>query len=528
MPSEVQGSSSHESYPNHKLGEPRLYVYLLSVLTMRMTKIQTDTDTDVNICVPIVSIELRDRYLIDPRDFQTPSLNSVSVGSRNTTDLITKNSLPSLTHSSIIEDSPSNIQHIPNIVVASKLPEPHVDTGVNHSVSSYPSVWFPRQSSVLEAGSNSDEIDWTEGISIGQRHIYKGENAMLVSDCIPSPTHTVKTEYQTANSSPLSFSDSQIFLWDPKNSANYFEWALEAIEWDQQQQQLLCSPIIPESLLISSIGNISPPQQPPGRPLQLTTTVDESTHTIRITTLTNLCAEVAQDLITIHLLYPQILDGIVSQEVSGLLSSSTFKGYFEQISKEDKKMTEENTRKQFTLAILILKLHEHVKDICQFKEHIINEVMKAKKYIFEDYQVWFKPYVLSWMDAARNISIGTVKRAREIDTREFNRQLSWNHEEEGSRIIAKVMKMICDIGKFYSSQMIKIMIGDLDKKDKKSQAIFELNENSCVSINNTQVILEYMREIPQSLNWEELIQESEDNKVLAEEWRKYSRNPLQH
>ena len=47
-----------------------------------------------------------------------------------------------------------------------------------------------------------------------------------------------------------------------------------------------------------------------------------------------------------------------------------------------------------------------MKDIHQFNEHINSDESKALKYKFEGYQAWFKPCVLSWMDVARNISIG--------------------------------------------------------------------------------------------------------------------------
>ncbi|KAI6660155.1 Ubiquitin thioesterase otulin isoform X2 [Oopsacas minuta] len=308
-----------------------------------------DQDSDKSSYMPIVSDEVRDRYQDGPRYLKTPSLNSVSVGSRNTTDLITKNSLPSLTHSSIKEDSPSNIQHISDIVVASpqksdvipgltldgppnridltvnsitgmihektedmanssteersdhslapddthvdsKMTEPHVDNGVTHFENSDSSVSFPGQSSV-QTGSNIGEIDVTEGLSIDQRHIYIGENDILFSDFIPSPIHTVKTEYQTANNSetdyqtigtssqnlddlsvttngnedvdtmsPLSLLESLTFPYDPKNTADYFQLLQNAIHTDKQQQ-LLSSQLYPDSLLISSIGNT--PEQTP-------------------------------------------------------------------------------------------------------------------------------------------------------------------------------------------------------------------------------------------------------------------------
>ncbi|KAI6651812.1 Cyclin-Y-like protein 1 [Oopsacas minuta] len=105
------------------------------------------------------------------------------------------------------------------------------------------------------------------------------------SDCIPSPTHTVKTEYQTANNSEtdyqpidgnedyetnslLSILESQKFACDPKNTANYFQWIHQTIGTDKQQQQqqqqqqkLLSSQLYPDSILISSIGN-TPEEQP--------------------------------------------------------------------------------------------------------------------------------------------------------------------------------------------------------------------------------------------------------------------------
>ena len=42
------------------------------------------------------------------------------------------------------------------------------------------------------------------------------------------------------------------------------------------------------------------------QPLQLTNSPTTCTQTVRVTTLINLCSEVAQDLITVHLLYPQV------------------------------------------------------------------------------------------------------------------------------------------------------------------------------------------------------------------------------
>ncbi|KAI6661939.1 hypothetical protein LOD99_9707 [Oopsacas minuta] len=254
MPSEVEISSSHKSYPNHETEKTFVRRKLPS-------DSMNDQDSDKSICIPIVSDEVRDRYQDGPRYILTPSLDSVSVGSSNTTDLMTKNSLPSLTHSSIIEDSPSNIQHIPDIVAASpqkpdvipgltldgppnridlivnpitgtihektenmanssteersdhslapddthvesKMTEPHVDNGVTHFENSDSSVSFPGQSSV-QTGSNIGEIDVTERLSIDQRHIYKSENDTLVPDCTPSPTHTA--EYQTANNSETDY-----------------------------------------------------------------------------------------------------------------------------------------------------------------------------------------------------------------------------------------------------------------------------------------------------------------------------------
>ncbi|KAI6646088.1 Cyclin-Y-like [Oopsacas minuta] len=111
MPSEVEISSSQKSYPNHETEKT-------SVRRKLPSDSMNDQDSDKSICIPIVSDEVRDRYQDGPRYILTPSLDSVSVGSSNTTDLMTKNSLPSLTHSSIIKDSPSNIQHIPDLVVA--------------------------------------------------------------------------------------------------------------------------------------------------------------------------------------------------------------------------------------------------------------------------------------------------------------------------------------------------------------------------------------------------------------------------
>ena len=52
--------------------------------------------------------------------------------------------------------------------------------------------------------------------------------------------------------------------------------------------------------------------------------------------------------------------------------------------------------------------------------------------------------------------------------------------------LAKIVKMICDIGTFYSSQMYKILSSELEKKEKNPVA-FEVNEKYCVGINNTQV-----------------------------------------
>eukprot|EP00800_Vazella_pourtalesii_P018078 TRINITY_DN5705_c0_g1_i2.p1 TRINITY_DN5705_c0_g1~~TRINITY_DN5705_c0_g1_i2.p1 ORF type:complete len:500 (+),score=102.63 TRINITY_DN5705_c0_g1_i2:736-2235(+) len=157
------------------------------------------------------------------------------------------------------------------------------------------------------------------------------------------------------------------------------------------------------------------------------------------------------------------------------------------------------------------------------------------------------------MDVARNISIGTVKRAIEIDTREviqenkikvtssaiditicfeqcyqFHHQLSWSHAEDGALVIAKIVKMICDIGRFYSTQMRRILNGDLsgEKKDKKA-VLFELNDKICVGVNNIQIVLVYMREIPMRLNWEELLEKSQDNKEVIEEWRKIVDNSIQ-
>ena len=52
----------------------------------------------------------------------------------------------------------------------------------------------------------------------------------------------------------------------------------------------------------------------------------------------------------------QALDEILSQEVASLLSSPAFKGYFDHISKDDKKGTDETKREQFSFAILILKV----------------------------------------------------------------------------------------------------------------------------------------------------------------------------
>ena len=48
--------------------------------------------------------------------------------------------------------------------------------------------------------------------------------------------------------------------------------------------------------------------------------------------------------------------------------------------------------------------------------------------------------------------------------------------------------MICDIGRFYSTQMRRILNGDLsgEKKDKKA-VLFELNDKICVGVNNIQV-----------------------------------------
>ena len=54
--------------------------------------------------------------------------------------------------------------------------------------------------------------------------------------------------------------------------------------------------------------------------------------------------------------------------------------------------------------------------------------------------------------------------------------------------IAKIVKMICDIGKFYSTQMHRILKGDLEKKDKKP-VLFELNDRLCVLVNNVQVTI---------------------------------------
>ena len=48
--------------------------------------------------------------------------------------------------------------------------------------------------------------------------------------------------------------------------------------------------------------------------------------------------------------------------------------------------------------------------------------------------------------------------------------------------------MICDIGKFYSTQMRRTMNGDLEKKDKKP-VLFELNDGICVLVNNVQVTI---------------------------------------
>ena len=42
------------------------------------------------------------------------------------------------------------------------------------------------------------------------------------------------------------------------------------------------------------------------QPLQLTNSPTTFTQTIRVTALTNLCSEVAQDLITVHLLYQEV------------------------------------------------------------------------------------------------------------------------------------------------------------------------------------------------------------------------------
>ncbi|KAI6659532.1 hypothetical protein LOD99_14456 [Oopsacas minuta] len=187
MPSEVERSSSHKSYPN-------LETERTSVRRRLPSDSMNDQDSDKSMYVPKVSDELRDRYQDGPRDLQTPSLDSVLV-----------NSIMGTIHEK-------------TQVMANSSTEERSD----HC--SYPSVWFPGPFSVLEAGFNSDEIGWTEGISFGQHHIYKGENAMLVSDCIPS-----------SNNFPLleAIIDAQV----------------------QQQQSLLMSGFYPDPFLVSSIRN---------------------------------------------------------------------------------------------------------------------------------------------------------------------------------------------------------------------------------------------------------------------------------
>ena len=46
--------------------------------------------------------------------------------------------------------------------------------------------------------------------------------------------------------------------------------------------------------------------------------------------------------------------------------------------------------------------------------------------------------------------------------------------------------MICDIGKFYSTQMHEILNGDLERKDKKP-VVYELSDRTCVCVNNIHV-----------------------------------------
>ena len=54
--------------------------------------------------------------------------------------------------------------------------------------------------------------------------------------------------------------------------------------------------------------------------------------------------------------------------------------------------------------------------------------------------------------------------------------------------IAKIVQMICVTGKLYSTQMHKILNGDLERNDKKPVE-FELNNGTCVCVNNIQVII---------------------------------------